>query len=478
MDIIRIEKSIIDIANFSKLVKKAIKDNKYLFDIINSLGPETKVNLYNKYINSQGPINEIRKELAINLKKDSVDSNSILQLYKQAKINKAKQFTQYKNIFSIVYPFVISENETKVKETLKDLSTLIIKDLGLSKIVKKNVVGYGGPRNTGSEHAWFAIYNNTHKNQETAKQLFFSIENGYICQALYDRPNDAIQHQTIINPEDFKYSELSSFYSKHVDIIINDDFSKLAFKKSLKTPKLEKEKNKFTKEEVIFKNWIQETHTHISRPEKYIRAIKTISNDLKHHIEIISLFHIQATNEIEMLYDLYFGIPAFEKKNLKGNKMYSRAFDLYLEFMSESQENTVSDIIDIIKNNKEGSEKETLILARLGQGKFKNSLIKKSEGCAISGYLNSNLLIASHIKPWSKCDNLEKVDPNNGLLLLPNFDKLFDRGLISFDDDGHVLISELFTDAEIFGISKSLKIRLRDGSKKYMKYHRRHVFKK
>ncbi|WP_088163533.1 HNH endonuclease signature motif containing protein [Sphingobacterium sp. G1-14] len=137
-----------------------------------------------------------------------------------------------------------------------------------------------------------------------------------------------------------------------------------------------------------------------------------------------------------------------------------------------------NEIVDIVNSNKEGGEKEALILARLGQGRFKNSLIKKGEGCAISGYLNKDLLIASHIKPWSKCDNFEKVDPNNGLLLLPNFDKLFDKGLISFDDHGHVLISDLFTDAEIFVIKKSLKIRFRDGSKKYMEYHRLTVFKK
>lgn len=478
MDNIRIENNIIDIASFSKEVTEAITNSNDLFDKIHSLRPETKVNLYNKYINSKGPINEIRKELAVNLKEDSVDRNNIIQLFEQAKVNKAKQFTQYKNLFSVTYPFVIAENEEKAKETLKDLSALIIKDLGLSEIVKKNVVGYGGPRNTGSDHAWFAIYNKSHKNQETAKQLFFSIENGRIRQALYDRYNDVLLHQMVVTPKDFKYNGLLSFYSKYVNIILNDDFSNLSFKTPLKKTKFDKEKNKLTEEEVIFKNWIQENHKQITRPEKYIGAIKTISNDLKRHIEISSLFHIQETNEIKELYKLYFSILAFEEKNSRGNHMYSRAFDLYLEFMSENQDNCFSDIIDIIKSNKEGGEKETLILARLGQGRFKNSLLKKGEGCAISGYLNSSLLIASHIKPWSKCDNFEKVDPDNGLLLLPNFDKLFDRGLISFDDDGHVLISELFNDAEVFGIKRSLRIKLAEGSRNYMDYHRKNVFKK
>ena len=136
MDIIRIENNIIDIANFSKEVTEAITNSNDLFDKIHSLRPETKVNLYNKYINSKGPINEIRKELAVNLKEDSVDRNNIIQLFEQAKVNKAKQFTQYKNLFSVTYPFVIAENEEKVQETLKDLSALIINDLVLSEMVK------------------------------------------------------------------------------------------------------------------------------------------------------------------------------------------------------------------------------------------------------------------------------------------------------------------------------------------------------
>ncbi|WP_409049487.1 HNH endonuclease [Sphingobacterium sp. BIGb0165] len=53
----------------------------------------------------------------------------------------------------------------------------------------------------------------------------------------------------------------------------------------------------------------------------------------------------------------------------------------------------------------------------------------------------------------------EKVDPKNGLLLLPNYDIPFDRSLISFDNNGMILISELFSDTELFGIKKSLKIK-------------------
>ena len=54
----------------------------------------------------------------------------------------------------------------------------------------------------------------------------------------------------------------------------------------------------------------------------------------------------------------------------------------------------------------------------------------------------NELLVASHIKPWSISDANEKLDIHNGLLMCPNHDKLFDRGYISFDDTGRILISE------------------------------------
>ncbi|HMR17674.1 MAG TPA: HNH endonuclease signature motif containing protein [Sphingobacterium sp.] len=230
-------------------------------------------------------------------------------------------------------------------------------------------------------------------------------------------------------------------------------------------------------EETSFKNWLKQNHKRITRPDKYVGAIKTISNDLKSYTDISSLFYIKDIYRVKEMYNLYFSIPDFAAKNSRGNRMYSRAFDLYIEYVTAISDDTSQDILDIVRSKEKAREKETLILARIGQGKFRSDLIKAWGKCAISGYDDVSLLIASHIKPWSKCNNKEKVDPDNGLLLLPNYDKLFDRGVISFDKDGSIMISKLFADKDIFGIDDKMRIKLKAGNKKYMEYHRKNIFK-
>lgn len=232
-------------------------------------------------------------------------------------------------------------------------------------------------------------------------------------------------------------------------------------------------------EKPYFEAWLKSNHPQISRPEKYSAAINTISNDLKHVVDAMRLFQIKDPTVLSNLKLQYFNTPEFEEKNIRGNRMYSRAFDLYIQYVSGLSDNSFQEIVEIIRSEEKEQEKEALILTRLGQGKYRNELIKIWKRCAISGYSDVSLLVASHIKPWSKCNNMEKVDPYNGLLLLPNYDKLFDKGLISFEENGSILISEQFTDSDnLFGVDASLEIELFEENKKYMRYHRRQVFKK
>ena len=90
------------------------------------------------------------------------------------------------------------------------------------------------------------------------------------------------------------------------------------------------------------------------------------------------------------------------------------------------------------------TERQTLIAARLGQGRFRIGLMRAWEGrCAVTGVEMPALLRASHIKPWCETDNRERLDPDNGLLLVATLDAAFDAKLISFDDDGQMLFSVL-----------------------------------
>ena len=79
-------------------------------------------------------------------------------------------------------------------------------------------------------------------------------------------------------------------------------------------------------------------------------------------------------------------------------------------------------------------EKWAIVKQRIGQGAFRKQLMEKWKGCSVTGYEQSEILVASHIKPWSESSDEEKLDTNNGLLLVANLDKAFDQGLITFEN--------------------------------------------
>ena len=133
--------------------------------------------------------------------------------------------------------------------------------------------------------------------------------------------------------------------------------------------------------------------------------------------------------------------------------------------------------VSMIKNNKKivETEKSALIQSRIGQGYFRAELIKYWQGCSITKCGFAPVLIASHIKPWKDSNNDERLDVFNGLLLIPNFDKLFDKGYISFDKKGKIIISTLLpsTDRVLLGIEKSLQLnKVESKHQEYLEYHR------
>jgi hypothetical protein len=126
------------------------------------------------------------------------------------------------------------------------------------------------------------------------------------------------------------------------------------------------------------------------------------------------------------------------------------------------------------------TERQAVILARRGQGKFRSNVEAIEPGCRLTGVTDSRLLRAGHIMPWRSCtDNRERLDGNNGLLLAPHVDHLFDRGFISFADDGTVLLSPVIPIEQFkrLGIRPSTKVRTfsRDQCR-YLAHHREHVF--
>lgn len=126
------------------------------------------------------------------------------------------------------------------------------------------------------------------------------------------------------------------------------------------------------------------------------------------------------------------------------------------------------------------TEKDALIKARIGQSTYRNALCDYWNGCAVTGCTINDLLIASHIKPWSASNNKERLDQFNGLLLSPTLDKAFDKGLISFDGAGSIMISPKLSKDTLdqLGISSSMKLsKIDPRHNEYLQWHRDNLFR-
>lgn len=126
------------------------------------------------------------------------------------------------------------------------------------------------------------------------------------------------------------------------------------------------------------------------------------------------------------------------------------------------------------------TEREAVVKARIGQGKFRSSLIDYWKACAVTECQEHSLLKASHIKPWSKSEVNERLSLFNGLLLTPSLDACFDSGFISFDDTGTIMVSSKLNEKNMraLGISQGMKLsRIEPEHCNYLAYHRENIFK-
>lgn len=119
---------------------------------------------------------------------------------------------------------------------------------------------------------------------------------------------------------------------------------------------------------------------------------------------------------------------------------------------------------------------------RLGQNDFRQALLKNLKRCPITKLDEKRLLIASHIKPWVHCNNTDRLDINNGFLLSPLFDKLFDKGigLITFTPSKEILISNKLSKENIarLGVEhgqiiENLPVK---GRERFLEYHAKYIF--
>lgn len=141
----------------------------------------------------------------------------------------------------------------------------------------------------------------------------------------------------------------------------------------------------------------------------------------------------------------------------------------FLGFADADLERDLSEI-----NAKDVTTRTALVNARLGQGCFRANLMRYWEGkCAVTGCNVAEMLRASHIQAWRNSSDEERLDPQNGILLCAHLDSLFDSGLISFEDDGSMLLSKRLASAERFwGLGEPLKKRPKGRMLGYLAKHR------
>ncbi|WP_426669646.1 HNH endonuclease [Mucilaginibacter sp. McL0603] len=134
---------------------------------------------------------------------------------------------------------------------------------------------------------------------------------------------------------------------------------------------------------------------------------------------------------------------------------------------------------EFIYNVKE-TEKRSLSLSRIGQGKYRFNLLNLWDACAITNVKVPEILKASHIKPWKDSDNSERLDPYNGLILTPTLDSLFDEGFISFENNGGIILSKNIQPySDLLNLSPDMKLRkVFNNNLQYLEYHRDVVYLK
>ena len=135
-----------------------------------------------------------------------------------------------------------------------------------------------------------------------------------------------------------------------------------------------------------------------------------------------------------------------------------------------------------VTTNRDSGRQGEIRRARKGQGIYRDKMLQECPFCPITMINDERLLIASHIKPWAVSSDDEKLDPKNGFMLSPLYDKLFDRGLMTFTEDRRIILSNWLSpkNKERLGVKDGQFIQmlpLDDARQSYMQFHRKSVFK-
>jgi len=186
-------------------------------------------------------------------------------------------------------------------------------------------------------------------------------------------------------------------------------------------------------------------------------------------------------NEIEKYYpeakksrEWSAGIRGVLYREIKNNKNFKKIDEGTFSLFDYDENKLVLSPKDLI------TSKDIIAAIRIGQNQFRKKLITSLRKCPITGIDDIRVLTASHIKPWTQATNQERLDVSNGFLFSPTFDRLFDRGIISFSNDKNLLVSKSFSEKNLTRLNLKHNQIIQDlpiiGREEYLEYHRNKIF--
>ena len=189
--------------------------------------------------------------------------------------------------------------------------------------------------------------------------------------------------------------------------------------------------------------------------------------------------HLGLTQKLNVDGDFEFSL----QESLSLSCLLKRASELFASLPDNPLEQYQKKLSKFSDTEIQKTEAERLVKERVGQEIYRDALMNYWGGaCAVTGCTLKDALRASHAKPWKDCtSDAERLNVYNGFLLTANLDALFDKGYISFTDDGFIMESSVFKSADkvALGINPGLKLRwLEEGHLEFLDYHHKYVWKK
>lgn len=166
----------------------------------------------------------------------------------------------------------------------------------------------------------------------------------------------------------------------------------------------------------------------------------------------VFLFEFHAKGSVKYISEVeYHDVDYFETPDTDGNmrigiKFFFKRIGAEVPIIDPVQKENEFALEDPFEKFKvippNSTEREGLVTSRVGQGAYRKRIIHRWRyKCAVTSFDKLDVLVASHIVPWSESTDEERLDVDNGLLLSPTYDALFDRHLITFDKQGQIILS-------------------------------------